>query len=284
MDELVALTDAAEEQDARYARRRHDTQPAAGSTAAKVAALWTDGLRISDIARELGLAKSTVSWHLRRMRAEGPEAYVGRRAIVATLGGSGVRVSELCDIRIRDLRLHAASGAHFRIPDAKTEAGVREVQVSPDLQEELVAHTDRLRRAGISTDPDGNLFPNLRGRRMTRQRVNEILREAAELASTSLTTRGFAALPNTTPHSLRRTYISIALLANKFDVLWVMRQVGHADSKMTMDVYAQLQQRVERRHGEAFDGLVRRARERLYGSAVVDDDELPAADLADTGE
>ena len=40
--------------------------------------------------------------------------------------------------------------------------------------------------------------------------------------------------------TLRRTYISVALLANKFDVLWVMRQVGHADSKMTMDVYAQL--------------------------------------------
>lgn len=35
---------------------------------------------------------------------------------------------------------------------------------------------------------------------------------------------------------------------------------------MTMDVYAQLQQRAERRHGEAFDGLVRRARERLYGT------------------
>jgi hypothetical protein len=38
-----------------------------------------------------------------------------------------------------------------------------------------------------------------------------------------------------------------------------MRQVGHADSKMTMDVYAQLQQRVDRKHGEAFDALVRRA-------------------------
>jgi hypothetical protein len=56
------------------------------------------------------------------------------------------------------------------------------------------------------------------------------------------------------------------LLANRFDVLWVMRQVGHADSHMTMDVYAQLQQRAERQHGEAFDGLVRRARERLYGT------------------
>ena len=43
-----------------------------------------------------------------------------------------------------------------------------------------------------------------------------------------------------------------------------MRLVGHADSKMTTDVYAQLQQRAERQHGEAFDALVRRARERLY--------------------
>ena len=47
-------------------------------------------------------------------------------------------------------------------------------------------------------------------------------------------------MPTTTPHTMRRTYISIALLANGFDVKWVMSQVGHADSKMTMDVYAQL--------------------------------------------
>jgi hypothetical protein len=52
-----------------------------------------------------------------------------------------------------------------------------------------------------------------------------------------------------------------------------MRQVGHADSHMTMDVYAQLQQRAERQHGEAFDGLVRQARERLYGTVEDVDDE-----------
>lgn len=159
-----------------------------------------------------------------------------------------------------------AVGAHFRIPDAKTEAGIREVQVSPDLLEEIVAHVDRLRRAEQPTGPDSHLFPNLRGRRMTRQRVGAIVRAAATLASAHLAARDLPALPNTTPHTLRRTYISIALLANHFDVLWVMRQVGHADSKMTMDVYAQLQQRAERQHGEAFDGLVRRARERLYGT------------------
>ena len=87
--------------------------------------------------------------------------------------------------------------------------------------------------------------------------VAEIVGEAAELATTRLAQRGLRALPNTSPRTLRHTYISIALLANRFDVLWVMSQVGHADSKMTMDVYAQLQQRVDREHGRAFDALVR---------------------------
>ena len=41
----------------------------------------------------------------------------------------------------------------------------------------------------------------------------------------------------------------IALLANNFDVEWVMSQVGHADAKMTMDVYAALEQRLKRDHG-----------------------------------
>lgn len=92
-------------------------------------------------------------YHLRRMEAEDPGYCIGRRAIVATLGGSGVRASELCDTRIRDLRLHAASGGHFRNPDAKTEAGIPEVQVSRDLLEEIVAHIDRLRRAGQPPTP-----------------------------------------------------------------------------------------------------------------------------------
>jgi len=101
---------------------------------------------------------------------------------------------------------------------------------------------------------------------MSRQRVAEIVREAAERATERFVERGLPPLPNTTPHSLRRTYISIALLANGFDVMWVMSQVGHADSKMTTDVYAQLQQRARRDHGQAFDALVRRARDHLHGA------------------
>jgi hypothetical protein len=55
-------------------------------------------------------------------------------------------------------------------------------------------------------------------------------------------------------------YISIAPLADGFDVKWVMSQVGHANSAMTLDVYAQLEQRVNRQHGTAFDALIREAK------------------------
>lgn len=37
-----------------------------------------------------------------------------------------------------------------------------------------------------------------------------------------------------------------------------MSQVGHADSNMTLDVYAQLEQRIPRDHGENLDRLLRR--------------------------
>jgi hypothetical protein len=226
------------------------------------------GRRLSE--RSQSIAKAGVGRRLlvgaHRATPRRPRVYQGRRAICGTLARSGIRASELCDLRVGEVRLHDPEGARFRIPDAKTEAGVLEVQMSPELVEEFVSHFDRLRRAGRRTDPDAYAFPSTRGGRIARQRVAQVVGEAATHASERVSQRGLPPLPDTTPHTLRRTYISIALLANRFDVLWGMGQVGHADSKMTLDVYAQLQQRVKREHGRAFDTLVRQAGEQLYGT------------------
>jgi hypothetical protein len=43
----------------------------------------------------------------------------------------------------------------------------------------------------------------------------------------------------------------------------VIKQVGHADYRMTLEVYAQLQQRARRENGARFDVLVRDVREQL---------------------
>ncbi len=265
MDELALLLDAAGAQD--ESLREVKPPPALGLTTALVAQLLAQGYRPSQIAKRADLAKSTVSHHMSRLKANAGRGYVGRRVAVEILGRAGVRVSELCDMRIGHVRLHDPNGARFRIPDAKTESGIREVQMSPDLLEAIIEHLDRLRRIGAPTGPENYLVPNLRGGRIDRQRVAEIVGAAAVSASETMRRRGLPPLPHVTPHSLRRTYISIALLANNFDVKWVMAQVGHADSKMTMDVYAQLEQRVKRDHGANFDRLVRDARD-IRGDAT----------------
>lgn len=155
--------------------------------------------------------------------------------------------------------------------------------MTPDLVQAVVEHLDRLHRAGQPIDRDAYLVPNRRGGPLTRDRVGAIVGKATALATQHRAARGLPALPRITPHSLRRTYISLALLANSFDVKWVMSQVGHADSKMTLDVYAQLEQRIPRHHGTNLDRLLSDAREQhiaVSGPPVVRDStaraELPS--------
>jgi integrase len=267
LDELAALIDAATEQDIPLGPGVAPIE--LGLTAAQVAQLHGQGRTPGQIARQLRLAKSTVAYHLKNLGLEVGRGYVGRRVVIELLGRGGPRASELCDLKIGHVRLHDRGSARFRIPDAKTETGIREVQMTPDLVESVIDHLDRLRRMGAPTGPEDYLVPNLRGHKMSYGRVEEIVRDAATRASQRLTAMGLPPLPHTTPHTLRRTYISIELPANEFDVKWVMSQVGHADSKMTMDVYAQLQQRAKRDHGARFDELVRDARKQLQAGPEV---------------
>ncbi len=258
MDELAALIDAATEQDISLAQSVAPIE--LGLTVARVAHLRAQGKSPKQIATQLGLAKSTVSYHLAKLGLKVGRGYIGRRVVVEILGYAGPRASELCDIKIGHVRLHDPNGARFRIPDSKTETGIREVQISPDLVKTIAEHLDRLRCTGAPTGPDDYLIPNLNGNRMEYGRVEQIVREAAELASKKLAMKSLPPPPHTTPHTLRRTYISIALVAYEWDVKYVMDQVGHADSKMTLDVYAQMQQRAKRDNGAKFDQLIRGAR------------------------
>jgi integrase len=266
LDELAALLDAARDQD-QPLPTLVGVSVKAGSTAEGVGRLAALGKKPIQIAGELGLAKSTVTYHLRRLDIHG-RAYVGRRVVCELGARAGLRVSEICDLKIGRVRQHDAEGARLRIVAAKTEAGERMVELTPDLTEAIIEHLDRLRRAGLPTGPDDYLVPNTRGGRISRQRIARVISAAAGRAGELLVAKGLPLLPTTTPHTLRRTYISIALLANNFDVMWVMKQVGHADSKMTMDVYAQSQQRVKRRHGASFDRLVRNARSQLARTTI----------------
>ena len=142
MDELVALLTAAEALD------RTPAVPtalhSADRTRDRVARLAAAGRPPSAIASELGIARATVSYHLAQLGVANGRAYLGSGAIVEMLARAGLRVSELCDLRLRDVRLQPREAAHCRIVDAKTAAGIREVQLTPDLADRLTRHLARL--------------------------------------------------------------------------------------------------------------------------------------------
>jgi site-specific recombinase XerD len=67
--------------------------------------------------------------------------------------------------------------------------------------------------------------------------------------------------PRSVHTPLRRTYISLLIEAGA-PLPYVMRQVGHEDSRTTLEVYAQVQQRLNRDQvHQAFDDLLASAGE-----------------------
>jgi integrase len=180
MDELVALLTAAEALD--HTPAVPTALHSADGTRDRVARLAAVGRPPSAIASELGIARATVSYHLAQLGVANGRAYLGSGAVVEMLARAGLRVSELCDLRLRDVRLQPRDAAHCCIVDAKTAAGIREVQLTSDLADRLTRHLGRLRAAGRPTGPDAYLFPNVRGGRITRQRVGRLLAEASAAA------------------------------------------------------------------------------------------------------
>jgi integrase len=99
------------------------------------------------------------------------------------------------------------------------------------------------------------VFPTSEGKRDNPSNVrNRFLDSAAKLANADLRAARREPMPDVTPHSLRRTFISL-LLAAGADVPYVMAQAGHTDPKMTLGLYAQvIASKTD--HGAALDGIV----------------------------
>ena len=89
-----------------------------------------------------------------------------RRAIVATLGLAGLRVSELCDLDVQHIHLTAGK---IHVRESKTDAGVRTIDICPRLLEELKAY----RVASDQTDMTAPAFPTRTGSRRDKDNVRE---------------------------------------------------------------------------------------------------------------
>ncbi len=265
MDELVALTDAASEQDAARAsdartraaarppRRR---SPSAGPPAC--------GPAISP--------PSSASQGDRQLPPPPP----GR-------GGAGDLHRAPRDRRdprrLRRARQRALRHAHPRPPAAR---GDRRALPDPRRQDRgrhprgpgQPGPRRRARRPsrpaparGLPTDPDAHLFPNLRGGRMSRQRARDRPRGSRAGLDAPGHPRSAGASEHDAPHAAPHLHLDRAAGEP------LRRPLGHEPGRPRRleDDDGRLRPAAAARRPRArraFDALVRRARERLYGTAA----------------
>jgi integrase len=155
----------------------------------------------------------------------------------ATLGLAGFRISEMLDLRCWQVDL---ARSRFKLVDAKTIAGMREVEMTMYLRDELLAYMMDRRARGLPCEPADYFFGTATGKRRDADRFRDrILYRARDRASANREARGLAPLPDITPHSLRRTWATFGAQIGR-DPKWIANQIGHTDPEFTFSVYQQV--------------------------------------------
>jgi len=159
------------------------------------------------------------------LAAPDPNTWLGRRdhALLMLMVQTGVRVSELVGLRVRDL--HLGTGAHIRV----TGKGRKKRATT------LTGETVAILRAWLTErrgEPDEPLFPTRQGRPLSRYTVGAaISKDAAAAAATCPSLRA----KRVTPHTLRHTN-AMLLRAKDVDIATIALWLGH-ESTQTTHIY-----------------------------------------------
>ncbi len=146
---------------------------------------------------------------------------VEHRDLVAMLAYTGVRISEALAAVWGDLAQEDGAPV-LRIPDSKTDAGVRSVPLSPEFNRRLLR---RRAAAKYATDADP-VFPSAVGTPMDRRNFNRrVWRPAVESAGVEAT-----------PHTLRHSLASL-LFEHGHTAAQIAALLGHSDPSFTLRTY-----------------------------------------------
>ena len=239
---MITLLEAAEQED-------NPVKPETERKAHEVRRLRDDEhLTIKQIAEQLNMSEGGLCWLYTRHR---PRIVSQRRAIIATLTASGTRNTELCVLRWQDLDFHRYK---IRIPAAKSNRGVREIDMTPWLREQLLIY-----RASLGdVRPDGPVFPTRDQSFRDKDNLNRrVVAPVGRAAATLRSQRGLAPLPTgLSAHVFRRTYITLMAEAGA-PITYVQDQVGHESARLTLEIYARVSRSRDRaKWGRAFDELM----------------------------
>lgn len=155
------------------------------------------------------------------------ESSTGRRnrAIIETMYGCGLRVSEVCNLQMSKIDIQR----RFLIVTGKGDKERLVPMSEPSIEEiELYVNEERS-RLKIKPGEDDILFLNVRGHRLTRQMVFIFLRRLAEDAGIRKTI---------SPHTLRHSFAT-HLLEGGANLRAIQQMLGH-ESISTTEIYLHL--------------------------------------------
>ena len=155
------------------------------------------------------------------------ESATGRRnrAIIETLYGCGLRVSELCNLELSKVDMERK----FLIVAGKGNKERLVPMSEPSIEEiELYVNEERT-RLNVKPGEENILFLNMRGHRLTRQMIFIFLRQLAELAGIRKTI---------SPHTLRHSFAT-HLLEGGANLRAIQQMLGH-ESITTTEIYLHL--------------------------------------------
>ena len=164
------------------------------------------------------------------------------RILLGVLAGAGLRIGEALALRWRNVDLPTGT---LHVIDSKTEAGVRSVDLTHALREELAlwkAETD-------FASSDDYVIPTGKGRKQSSSNLRrDVLSKAVTAANVKLAKDGIAQIGKLGFHGLRRTYASLRCACGD-DVAYTSRQIGHTDARFTLKAYTMATRRRERLSG-----------------------------------
>lgn len=155
------------------------------------------------------------------------------RVLHALLRYGGLRIGEATSLVQRNVDLERGE---LRVTVSKSDAGLRTVPLHPRLNAELQAWLARLEQRGLAR-PDLPLLVTKNRTAMKPQFGWRLIKRIAGRAD--VRPLPGAQLSEVTPHTLRRTF-GTDLLNKGTRIETVSKLLGHADTRVTLDCYAEL--------------------------------------------
>ena len=166
----------------------------------------------------------------RLIESVGPSDPLGvrDRAMLELLYASGLRVSELCGLRLEALHLEEG---FLRVTGKGNKT--RLVPLGSRAREALAAYLATERPRLVAKKTGGEVFLSIRGKKLTNQRIWQLVKQYAARAGLE---------SNVYPHILRHSFAT-HLLAGGADLRIIQEMLGHADISTT-----QIYTHVDRSH------------------------------------